>query len=137
MAQKKQIALRKQELIAQLAESRHVIDQGRAAIKEKLNVKKQISTLVRRKPKAVFASSAVAGLVATLLLRRPRRAKKKASKPLTTVLFGWAMLAIKPAAKKWLTRKAKAVALAKLGSFSKPQQARLTAPRHEATPHIR
>lgn len=122
--------------MAQLAESRQAIDDSRAAIKEKLNVKKQFGTLVRRKPKAVFAGSAVAALAATLLLRRPRKVKKNASKPLRKVLLGWLVLAVKPTAKKWLAGKLKTYAREKLSSFSRPSHA----PRqivHEATPRLR
>lgn len=137
MARKKQIALRKQELISQMAESRDAIDRGRSAIKEKLNVKKQVTSLVRRKPKAVFAGSAVVGLIATLMLRRPRKSRDKKGKTLSKMITGWAFLLIKPAAKKWLTKSLKTYAIGKLKGISKRQQPQLVDAEHETAEHIR
>jgi len=131
MAQKKQIALRKQEIIAQLAESREAIDHGRTAIKEKLNVKNQVSSLLKRKPKAVFAGSAVAGLAATLLLRSKRKKKVKAKKPLNALLLGWTIKALKPSVKKWLTKSVKTYLIGKVSSVSRRKPAQLADTRSE------
>jgi len=123
MAKKKQIALRKQELIAQLADSRVVIDEGRAALKDKLNVKKQVQGLMKRKPKQLLIGSAVTGLAATLFLRRPKKKKSsKVRKSLGKVIFGWLLLALKPAAKKWLINVAKKTAIAQVNSLTKSRQ---------------
>ncbi len=122
MARKKQVALRKQELISQMAHSRETITLGRAAVKDKLNVKKQVTSLVRRKPKAVFAGSAVAGLLGTMILRRPRKRREKVKKPRSNFLLGLLMLLIKPAAKKWLTKSLKSYAISKLSNLAHRQQ---------------
>lgn len=119
MAKKKQVALRKQELIAQLADSRVLIDQGRSQLKEKLNVRKQFRGLMQRKPKQLLIGSAVTGLAATLLLRRPKKVKAvKVRKPFTKILLGWLLIAIKPAAKKWLIDFAKKAAVAQVNSLN-------------------
>lgn len=109
MAQKEQIARRKQELITQLAENRESITQARATIKEKLQVKPLLRRLVSSKPKSLFAGSAVAGLGAALFLRRPRKAKR-APQSAKVILFGWILSLIKPAAKAWLIARAKQAA---------------------------
>ena len=133
MAQKKQIALRKQQLIAQLAESRQAIDHGRSALKEKLNVKKQVGSLIKRKPKAAFASAAVAGLATTLLLRRPRKNKQKNKKARKSKLLGWAVVLLKPTAKKWIKKRAKTYLLAKLNPLARPRQPQFSPPQSEIT----
>lgn len=126
MAQKKQIALRKQELIAQLADSRVVIDQGRAQLKDKLNVKKQVQGLMQRKPKQLLIGSAVTGLAATILLRRPKQKKgSKIRKSFAKILFGWLLLLLKPTAKRWLIDVAKKTAIAQVNSLRTPQPKQL------------
>ncbi len=109
MAQKKQVALRKAELTAQLADSRRAISRGREALRRKLQVKKQWRKLLTGNPRAVFAGSIGAGLFATLLLRRPR---KPATPPKTSrqMLLGWLLALLKPAAKAWLVTRAKRLA---------------------------
>ncbi|MBT8037506.1 MAG: hypothetical protein KJO21_08170 [Verrucomicrobiae bacterium] len=109
MAQKKQVALRKQELTAELANSRQAISKGRKAIKGQLQVKKQLRQWITRKPKAVFASSIGAGLLATLLLKRPRKAAKPSKKP-SHMLLGWILALLKPAIKTWLVTRVKTLA---------------------------
>lgn len=113
MAEGKQITdpkTRKQELIAQLAESRQTISHGREVLKEQLQVKKQVRRFVSRKPKAVFAGSVAAGLILTVLLKRPRKSKKSSTRTAGTVLLGWGLSLVKPAAKAWLVTRAKKLA---------------------------
>jgi len=109
MANKKQIAQRKQELVAQLSDSRHAITRGREALKQKLQVKPLLHKLFTRKPKSLFAGSAVAGLATALFLRRPRKVKK-APQSRNLILLGWILSIMKPAAKAWLIARAKEAA---------------------------
>ena len=109
MANKKQIAQRKQELVAQLADNRQSITRGREALKQKLQVKPLLHKLFTRKPKSLFAGSAVAGLAAALFLRRPRKAKK-VTQSKNLILLGWLLSIMKPAAKAWLVARAKEAA---------------------------
>ena len=136
MARKEQIARRKQELINQMADSREAIDQGRTAIKEKLNVKRQISSLIRSKPKVAFAGAAVAGLLGTSILRRPRKATTKKKKTLSNLITGGAMLFIKPAAKKWLKNSLKTYAVNKLSSLTQRQQPQSVEAQHKVRDQI-
>jgi len=131
MAQKKQIALRKQALITQLAESRQAIGQSRTVMRDKLNVKKQVTSLVKRKPKAMFAGSAILGLLATLLLRRKN--KKKTKKPVKKLITGWALMLAKPAAKKWVKKRVKSYAIGKLRSTLLRRQGQLAETHHQST----
>lgn len=109
MVNKKQIAQRKQELVAQLSDQRQSITRGREALQQKLQVKPLLHKIFTRKPKSIFAGSAVAGLAAALLLRRPRKAKKvQPSRNL--ILLGWILSIMKPAAKAWLVARAKEAA---------------------------
>ncbi|MGB1260006.1 MAG: hypothetical protein ACPG6P_08205, partial [Akkermansiaceae bacterium] len=121
MAQEKQIADRKKELTARIAERRESITQSRAVLKEQLQFKKQfkkqVSKLVSRKPKALFIGSVAAGLGATLLLRRSRKSSRK-PKSLQGIILGWGLTLLKPAAKAFLTKKIKQYAIAKVS----PQQ---------------
>lgn len=119
MANKKQIAQRKQELVAQLAENRQSISRSREAIKQKLQPKRLFSQLISGKPKTLFAGSAVAGLGAALFLRRPRKVKK-APQSMSLVLLGWVLALLKPAAKAWIVARAKDAA-------SQPNRARTSA----------
>ena len=109
MASKKQVSLRKKELIAQLATNRQSISRGREVLKEKLQVKKQLRKFIVKKPKAIFAGSLVAGLAATILLRRPRKVKKS-SKTTQQILLGWGLSLIKPALKAWILTRVKKIA---------------------------
>lgn len=109
MASKKQITQRKQELIAQLADSRQSITQGRKELKEKLRIKSLLQKVISGKPKSLFAGSAIAGLGAALFLRRPRKVKKT-PQSMKLILFGWALSLAKPAAKAWLVARAKEAA---------------------------
>ncbi len=117
MAQKKQIALRKQALVTQLAGSRQAISNEKAALKGHLQVKKQIRTLALKKPKALFVGSLAAGLLVTLLLKRPRKAKKSA---LTSkqMILAWGLALLKPAAKSWLVSRAKGIAANQIATRS-------------------
>lgn len=121
MAQKKQVALRKAELTAQLADSRQAISRGRGALKRKLQVKKQWRKLLTGKPRAVFAGSIGAGLLATLLLRRPRKSVK-APKTSRQILLGWLLALIKPAAKAWLVTRAKQLASERVASRARQEK---------------
>jgi len=113
MANKKQIAQRKQELVAQLSDSRQAITRGREALqkslKQKLQVKSLLHKLFTRKPKSLFAGSAVAGLATALFLRRPRKIKK-VPQSRNLILLGWILSIMKPAAKAWLITRAKEAA---------------------------
>ena len=121
MAQKKQVALRKAELTAQLADSRQAISRGREALKRKLQVKKQWRKLLTGKPRAVFAGSIGAGLLATLLLRRPRKSVK-APKTSRQMLLGWLLALAKPAAKAWLVTRAKQLASERVASRAQQEK---------------
>ncbi len=116
MGKKQQIAKRKQELTAELAKNRVLIDVGRKDIKQKLNVKKQLRKFITRKPKALFIGSLGAGLIATLMLRRPRKSGGAKASTKSTVLLGWALAVVKPAVKAWLVNRAKAMAAKQLQS---------------------
>lgn len=109
MANKNQIAQRKQELVAQLSDNRQAITRGRKALKQKLQVKPLLHKLFTRKPKSLFAGSAVAGLATALFLRRPRKAKKSPQSR-NLILLGWILSIVKPAAKAWLIARAKEAA---------------------------
>jgi len=109
MASKKQVNLRKKEIIAQLATNRQSISRGREVLKEKLQVKKQLRKFIVNKPKAIFAGSVMAGLAATLLLRGSRKTKKP-KKTTQQMLLGWGLALIKPALKAWLVTRAKKIA---------------------------
>jgi hypothetical protein len=119
MANKKQIAQRKQELVAQLAGNRRSISRSREAIKQKLQPKQLFSQLIFGKPKTLFAGSAVAGLGAALFLRRPRKVKK-APQSISLLLLGWVLALLKPAAKAWIVARAKE-------AVSQPKGARASA----------
>lgn len=123
MANKKQIAQRKQELVAQLSHKRQSITRGREELKQKLQVKPLLHKLFTRKPKSLFAGSAVAGLAVALFLRRPRKAKK-APQSRNLILLGWLLSIMKPAAKAWLVARAKEAATqpAVVQSATSPRQ---------------
>lgn len=114
MASKKQVArdkARKQELTAQLAAARQSISQGRQELVEKFKVKSLLGRLVAGKPKTLFAGSTLAGLVLTLLIKRPRKAKKGSGLRTTRqILLSWFLSLLKPAAKAWLVARAKKLA---------------------------
>ena len=109
MANKEQIAQRKRELVAQLADTRQSITRGRKELKEKLQFKQLLRKLVSSKPKSIFAGSAVAGLAAAIMFRRPRKVKK-AQQSTRLILLGWALSLLKPAAKAWIVARAKTAA---------------------------
>ncbi len=121
MASKKQVTLRKKELIAQLATNRQSISRGREVLKEKLQVKKQLRKFIIKKPKAIFAGSLVAGIAATILIRRPRKIKKS-SKTTQQVLLGWGLALIKPALKAWLTSRVKKMAAERIAPRNQQEE---------------
>ena len=129
MGKKQQIAKRKQELTASLAKNRVIIDIGRKELKQKLNIKQQLRKLVTRKPKALFISSLGAGLVATLLVRRPKKTPKKTPKEKpkdkSTLLLSWALALLKPVAKAWLMNRVKMLAVKQLESRKQPADTRI------------
>ena len=118
MGKKQQIAKRKQELTAQLAKNRALIGVGRTELKKKLNVKQQLRKVITRKPKALFAGSLAAGLLVTLLLRRPKKVIKGKATTKGTVLLSWTLSLLKPAAKAWLVKRVKALATQQLEARS-------------------
>ncbi|MCP5538100.1 MAG: hypothetical protein H7A51_17945 [Akkermansiaceae bacterium] len=121
MAQAKQVAKnRKQELAAQLADARQALSHGRVALKSQLQVKKQLRRFVVGKPKAIFAGSVVAGLVLTLLLKRPGKSKKQAARTTRQMLLGWGLSLAKPAAKAWLVTRAKKLAAERISQLQAP-----------------
>lgn len=132
MAQKKQIALRKKALISQMAQSREDISQGRKILKEKLNFKKQVSSVLRHKPKAIFAGSAVVGLATTLILRRPRKSSKKTRKTLIQMTLGWILTLLKPTAKKWLKNSIKTYAIGQLSQLAQNRHGTLSEPKNRS-----
>lgn len=110
MGKKQQIAKRKQELTAEISKNRVLISVGRNELKQKLNIKQQLAKLVKRKPKALFMGSLGAGLAATLLLRRPKKVAKGKAATKSTVILGWVLALLKPAAKAWVVDRAKLMA---------------------------
>lgn len=106
MAKQQQINLRKRELVQQLADSRQAISQSRRSLQQRLQIKNILQELIAKKPKTLFAGSAVAGLAATLFLRRPRKAPK-ARQPLSLALLGALFTLIKPALQAWIVARAK------------------------------
>ncbi len=125
MGKKQQIAKRKQELTAALAKNRVIIDMGRTELKQKLSVKHLLRKLVTSKPKALFASCLGAGLVTTLLLRRPKVVTKEKAKDKSTVLLSWALTLAKPAVKAWLINRAKLLAVRQLESRKRTTDTRI------------
>lgn len=125
MAQKGQIGQaseRKHELVAQLASSRLSITHSKKAMQEKLRPGRLVRGVFTRRPKAMFAGSVLTSLIATLLIKRPKKAKK-ASTPKTNkqILLTWLLSLIKPAAKAWLVHFAKQLAANRLANASRPQ----------------
>ncbi|MGB2402590.1 MAG: hypothetical protein ACPIA7_04185 [Akkermansiaceae bacterium] len=114
MAQKKQIteaAARKSELVAQLASNRQSIAESKQALTTKLKPQNLARSIFTRKPKAIFAGSVLAGLMTTMLIKRPRNSKKvAAAKSSKQILFAWSLSLIKPVAKMWLINLAKRLA---------------------------
>ncbi|BDS06125.1 hypothetical protein NT6N_11650 [Oceaniferula spumae] len=138
MAKKEQIALRKQALVAQLADSRQMIDLGRAELKEKLQVKKQFRRLIDKKPKQVFYGALVSGLAATLMLKGSRKKKKsKVRKSFFRLLIGWVLLALKPIGKSYLLNLSKTMAVAQMKSLTQPRQPHLETNDYTDAPNVR
>lgn len=131
MAQKEQLTQRKQELVKQLAENRRAIQQGCVDIKAKFQVKQLLQQFVFSKPKSLFAGSAIAGLGAAMLLKKPKRAAARTTR---AVLFGWILALIKPAARTWLLSFAKQWASQRLLNPQVPQAPQAT---HSPRPHPR
>lgn len=130
MGKKQDIAKRKQELISTLAENRVLITEGKAQLKEKLNVKRQMGRVFKRRPKTLFIGSLTTGLLMTLLFKRKKQ--PTATKPATkgTVLLGWLLSLLKPAIKAWLINRAKAIAVEKMISRRQKQHAHHQTPTH-------
>ena len=116
MGKKQEITRRKQELVTGLAKNRVLITAGKIQLKEKLSVKRQISRVIKRRPKVLFAGSLAVGLVATLLLTRKKAPAKPKASTKGTVLIGWTLSLLKPTAKAWLISRAKAIAANKLAA---------------------
>lgn len=118
MAQKKQLAQRKQELIQQLSGSRDTISQHKKAISTKLSPKTNIRSLCSKTslkdPKVAVVGSFLLAATTSLLLKRKKRKKeyKKRSKKLLLLGFGFKL--IKPAVKKAVFKKAKTLMVQKL-----------------------
>lgn len=118
MAQQKLINAQKQEIVNRLANSRLVITHERATLKEKLSPKKQIQGLLKKQPKKVMLGSAVAGLVAVLILK-PKSKKKKATRKRRGVIMtlaGWSFALAKPTIKKWAIKQVTSAAKQKLSN---------------------
>ncbi len=122
MASKKQIAQRKKELTARLADTRRSITREREVLREKLRVKTQVRNFLVKKPKTLFAGSLIVGLLATLLLRRPRH-PRRASKTTAQMLFSWILALLKPAAKAWFITRAKKIASTQIATRARHDQA--------------
>ena len=118
MAQKQQIAqtsARKLELVAELASARHSITESKEALKEKLKPGKLVRNMLARRPKTLFAGSVLTSLLATLLIKRPKKTKQSlASKTNKQILLTWLLSLLKPAAKAWLVYYAKQFAANRL-----------------------
>lgn len=111
MAAKKQINQRKRELVNQLAGSRRLITHGQSELKQALSFKQQATSLVKRKPKAVFIGSVIAGLALTMLFRRRRTTTVVKTKRTTSqMLLSWALTFARPAMKSWVVARAKEMA---------------------------
>ena len=125
MGKKQQIAKRKQELTATLAKNRVIIDVGRKQLKQKLSVKRQLRKLITRKPKALFTTCLGAGLVATLLIKSPRKAAKAKTKDKSSILLSWLLTLLKPAIKAWLVNRAKILAVKQMESRRRSSHTRI------------
>lgn len=84
-----------QALIDRIEASRRHLGPEIIGLREKLDVPKQLKRKIRQKPWLWFGGSAAAGLLVTLVLRRPRRAKKRKS-PLLQLLMPAALAILKP-----------------------------------------
>lgn len=110
---------RKQELTAQLTQARQSMSRGKQELTRRLKIKNMLGRLVSSKPKAIFGSSVVGGLVLTLLLKkRPKKSKKSAAQKTTKqILLAWVLSLLKPAAKAWLVARAKKLAMERVSSL--------------------
>ena len=125
MGKKQAIEQRKRELTTTLAHNRVVIGAETRKLKQKFNIKGFAKKLITRKPKALFIGSLSAGLLTTLLIRRPKKIVK--SKPATksTLIFSWILALIKPVAKSWLTNKVKVLAAQKMAARQQAEDTRI------------
>ncbi len=128
MAQKKQIAessARKRELVAQLASARQSIAHSKEVLKDKLKPGKLARNIFTRRPKTIFAGSVLTSLVATLLIKRPKKPKRtSAQKTNKQILLTWLLSLLKPVAKVWLINLAKQLAENRLAQTPRPQKPR-------------
>lgn len=92
-----------QALIERIEASRRNLGHEVIGLREKLDVPKQLKRKIRQKPWLWFGGSAAAGLLVTLVLRRPRRVKKRKS-PLLQLLMPAALAILKPWLKSLATR---------------------------------
>jgi hypothetical protein len=74
-------------------------------VKKRLNPALRLRDAVRNHPLPVFGIAAGGALILTLVLRRPRAAKKPSSTK--RLLLRWALSLAKPTARAWLLTKAK------------------------------
>lgn len=116
--------VRKRELTAQLAQARQSMSRGKQELTGRLKIKNMLGRLVSSKPKAVFGSSVVGGLVLTLLLKkRPRKSKKTAAQKTTKqILLTWLLSLLKPTAEAWLVARAKKLALERVPNLQQNGQ---------------
>jgi hypothetical protein len=99
---------RKQELIVALSRSRESLGATRREfrqVKKRLNPALRLRDAVRNHPLPIFGIAAGGALILTLVLRRPRAAKKPSSTK--RLLLRWALSLAKPTARAWLLTKAK------------------------------
>lgn len=92
-----------QALIDRIEASRRHLGDEVLVLREKFDVPKQLRRRIAQKPWLWFGGSAAAGLLATLVLRRPRRSKKRKS-ALLRLLMPAVLAILKPWLKSLATR---------------------------------
>ena len=122
MAQKKQLALRKQEIVQQLSVSRNTISDHKKIISTKLspkvNIRSLCSKISLKDPKVAVAGSFLLAVTTSLLLKRKKSKPevKKRSKKL--LLLGLGFKLIKPSIKKVVFNQVKSLAVQRLANRS-------------------
>lgn len=94
----------KEALIARLEDSRRHLGSELGSLREKLDVPRRVRTHIAKNPLLWFGGSAGAGLVASRLLRFPRRKKDAKKKSLIAMLVPLVFSLSKPWIRKVATR---------------------------------
>lgn len=102
-----------EQLIRLSAASRMRLSQDVATFRQRMDVPGRVLHALRSHPVGWIGGSAMAGLAATLLLRRGT-AKRKSRRGLRGLLFSLALSTIRPIVKTWLNARLKQCVLAQL-----------------------